>query len=664
MGICFSKKDKENKNENEIEKPRKRRNSKKLLYNFSESQNEKETKSNNTEKEYEELNNIEKEYKESNNIVKIKQESNNIEKEKEESDDIEKENNIKKEKEESDDIIEDEKILPIDNLKDNYIIGIDLGTTNSCVGVYKNNRVDIIENTLGKRITPSYVCYKTNSKILVGEQAKDQIINNIKNTIYDTKRLIGRNFSDEIVQKDIKLWSFTVKGNEKDKPIIEVTVNKEKKILYPEQVSSIILSTLKKDAEDFLGREVKEAVITVPAYFNNNQRQSTIDAAKIAGFNEIRTINEPTAAAIAYGLENICEHEKKIMVFDFGGGTLDITILKIKNKQFEVITSSGDSHLGGEDIDNELVNFCVKQFKVKEGIEISSKNQKALKRLKKECIEAKHILSIAKEASIYIKSLSEETDLDLKINRIEFNNICEEIFEKCIKHVENSINESKLKISDIEKIVLVGGSSKIPKIQEILGNIFGKEKLCKTINPDEAIAQGAAIYGNQFNTNEINNFEELMIKDIVPYSLGVKIKGNLLDKIIYKNTKIPCKIEKQYESADDYQDKIEICIYEGESKFVKECVLLDNFYISVTKRQKSYLNVIFQIDPQFSILKVTAKEIDGKNQKSVEITREKRDQAKIKEMIGIEVERKKLEKIKEEEKKNNKPKKIKFLYKN
>ena len=291
MGICSSKKDKENKNENEKEKPRKRRNSKKLLNNFSGSQNEKETKSNNTEKEYEELNNIEKEYKESNNIEKIKQESNNIEKEESNNIEKEKENNIEKEKEESDDIIEDEKILPIDNLKDNYIIGIDLGTTNSCVGVYKNNRVDIIENILGKRITPSYVCYKTNSKILVGEQAKDQIINNIKNTIYDTKRLIGRNFSDEIVQKDIKLWSFTVKGNEKDKPIIEVTINKEKKILYPEQVSSIILSTLKKDAEEFLGREVNEAVITVPAYFNNNQRQSTIDAAKIAGFNEIRTID-------------------------------------------------------------------------------------------------------------------------------------------------------------------------------------------------------------------------------------------------------------------------------------------------------------------------------------------------------------------------------------
>ena len=248
MGICSSKKDKENKNENENEKEkhRKRRNSKKLLNNFSGSQNEKETKSNNTEKEYEELNNIEKEYKESNNIEKIKQESNNIEKEKEESNNIEKakENNIEKEKEDSDDIIEDEKILPIDNLKDNYIIGIDLGTTNSCVGVYKNNRVDIIENILGKRITPSYVCYKTNSKILVGEQAKDQIINNIKNTIYDTKRLIGRNFSDEIVQKDIKLWSFTVKGNEKDKPIIEVTINKEKKILYPEDKVQLMLQKL------------------------------------------------------------------------------------------------------------------------------------------------------------------------------------------------------------------------------------------------------------------------------------------------------------------------------------------------------------------------------------------------------------------------------------
>ena len=537
-------------------------------------------------------------------------------------------------------------------MTDDYIIGIDLGTTNSCVGVWKNNKVEIISNLMGKRVTPSYVCYKSHTKILVGEQAKDQIIKNIKNTIYDTKRLIGRNFSDEIVQNDIKLWSFSVKGDDKDKPIIEVTINKEKKIFYPEQVAAQILGALKKDAEDYLGKEVKNAVITVPAYFNNSQRQSTIDAGRIAGLNVIRTINEPTAAAIAYGLENKSNEKRKILIFDFGGGTFDITIINIKNNEFDVITSQGDSHLGGEDIDTKISEYCLENFKKKTGIEISSKNQKALKRLKSQCIEAKHLLSTAKESNITIEGLSEEIDLNETINREQFNEICNEIFEKCINMVMKTIRDVNLTEYDIDKVVLTGGSSKIPKIQEMLGAIFGKNKLCKTINPDEAIALGASIFAYQINNNKIENFEELKIADIVPHALGVKIDGDLMDIIIPKNTKIPCKIEKQYESADDYQDKIEICIYEGESKFVKECVLLDNFYISVTKRQKSYLNVIFQIDPQFSILKVTAKEIDGKNQKSVEITREKRDQAKIKEMIGIEVERKKLEKIKEEKKKN------------
>jgi L1 cell adhesion molecule like protein len=280
-------------------------------------------------------------------------------------------------------------------MTDDYIIGIDLGTTNSCVGVWKNERVEIISNILGKRVTPSYVCYKSNSKILVGEQAKDQIIKNIKNTIYDTKRLIGRNFSYEIVQNDIKLWSFSVKGDVKDKPIIEVTINKEKKIFYPEQVAAQILGALKKDAEDYLGKEVKNAVITVPAYFNNSQRQSTIDAGRIAGLNVIRTINEPTAAAIAYGLENKSDEKRKILIFDFGGGTFDITIIDIKNNEFDVITSQGDSHLGGEDIDTKISEYCLENFKKKTGIEISSKNQKALKRLKSQCIEAKHLLSMA-----------------------------------------------------------------------------------------------------------------------------------------------------------------------------------------------------------------------------------------------------------------------------
>jgi L1 cell adhesion molecule like protein len=289
-------------------------------------------------------------------------------------------------------------------MTDDYIIGIDLGTTNSCVGVWKNERVEIISNILGKRVTPSYVCYKSNTKILVGEQAKDQIIKNIKNTIYDTKRLIGRNFSDEIVQNDIKLWSFSVKGDDKDKPIIEVTINREKKIFYPEQVAAQILGALKKDAEDYLGKEVKNAVITVPAYFNNSQRQSTIDAGRIAGLNVIRTINEPTAAAIAYGYENKSNEERKVCIFDFGGGTFDVTVLIIKGNDFTVKSTGGDSHLGGQDIDNLLVEYCMKEFKKKFGIDLHG-NLKTLRRLKFECEKLKIDLSFFHTILFYVLNI-------------------------------------------------------------------------------------------------------------------------------------------------------------------------------------------------------------------------------------------------------------------
>ena len=499
----------------------------------------------------------------------------------------------------------------------------------------------IIANNLGKRVTPSYVCYKSNTQILVGEQAKDQIIRNIKNTIYDTKRLIGRNYSDKIVQNDIKLWSFTVKSDEKDKPIIEMTVNREKKIVYPEQVASQILRALKKDAEDFLGKEVKDAIITVPAYFTNSQRQSTIDAGKIAGLNVIRTINEPTAAAIAYGLENKSNIERKVLIFDFGGGTFDITIMNIKNNnKFEVITSDGDSHLGGEDIDSKIAEYCLQKFKENEGIEVSSKNQKALKRLKKGCIEAKHLLSTVKEANITIESLSEETDLNVSIDRTIFNELCKEIFERCINLVIKTLKESNIEANEINEVVLAGGSSKIPKIQEMLEDLFGKDKICKTINPDEAIAQGAAIYANQFRLLE-KNLEELEIADIVPHSLGVKIDGELMDIIIPKNTKIPCKIEKYYENVVPYQDMLQICIYEGDSIYIKDCFLLDNFFIQITPRKESLINVIFEIEQKFSILKISAEEINGQSRQSVQVTREKRNNAKIKEMIRIEEERRK-----------------------
>ncbi len=511
-------------------------------------------------------------------------------------------------------------------------IGIDLGTTNSCVGVWKNDQIQIVPNVMGNKTTPSVISFSKN-ELLIGNSAKNQITRNPENTIYDAKRLIGRNFSDEIVQKDKKFWPFKLKANKKDKPVISVKIKGEEKGFFPEQISALILKQLKKDAEDYLGKEVKNAVITVPAYFNNSQRQSTIDAGRIAGLNVIRTINEPTAAAIAYGLENKSNEKRKVLIFDFGGGTFDITIIDIKNNEFDVITSQGDSHLGGEDIDTKISEYCLENFKKKTGIEISSKNQKALKRLKSQCIEAKHLLSMAEESNITIEGLSEEIDLNETINREQFNEICNEIFEKCINMVMKTIKDANLTESDIDKVVLTGGSSKIPKIQEMLGNIFGKNKLCKTINPDEAIALGASIFAYQINNNKIENFEELIIADIVPHALGVKIDGDLMDIIIPKNTKIPCKIQRYYENVVPYQETLEICIYEGDSIYIRECTLLDTFFIKIIPREKSLINVIFEIDQKFSILKISAEEMNGQNKKTLEVTRKKRENAKILEII-------------------------------
>ena len=299
----------------------------------------------------------------------------------------------------------------------------------------------------------------------------------------------------------------------------------------------------------------------------------------------------------------------------------------------------------------------MENFKEKTGIEISSKNQKALKRLKSQCIEAKHLLSMAEESNITIEGLSEEIDLNETINREQFNEICKEIFEKCINMVMKTIRDVNLTESDIDKVVLTGGSSKIPKIQEMLGNIFGNNKLCKTINPDEAIALGASIFAYQINNNKIENFEELIIADIVPHALGVKIDGDLMDIIIPKNTKIPCKIQKYYENVVPYQDKLEICIYEGDSNYIRECALLDTFFIKITPREKSLINVIFEIDQKFSILKISAEEMNGQNKESVEVTREKRENARILEMIRIEEERKKEEEKRKEEKRKEEERK-------
>ena len=513
---------------------------------------------------------------------------------------------------------------------DNYIIGIDLGTTNSLVGVYKNNNVNVILNKMGKSITPSIVYYPNkkdkNKDIIVGEGAKNK--KNLENIIYDVKRLIGRNFSDKQVKEDIKHWPFKIESDENDKPMIKVEDNEGEKKYYPEQISALILKELKKSAEEYLGREVKEAVITVPAYFNNNQRQSTIDAAKIAGFNEIRTINEPTAAAIAYGIENEIDknnEEKKICVFDFGGGTFDVTILKIVGKEFTVINTGGDTHLGGQDIDNLLVKYCIKEFKNETGIDISN-NKRAKIRLRDACIIAKHGLIEQAETNIDVDSLENEIDFRMNLNKTLFDDICKDIFKRCIDNLDKTISESKIRKEEINELVLVGGSSRIKKIQEMIEKYFnGKIKISKAINCDEAVVIGASIFAARINESQTHDrINDLIIADIVPISLGLKIEGDKMDVIIQKGTPIPCSFQRQYESTENFQKKVQICIYEGENENVCDNELLDNFYLNITPREKSYLYVTFEIDANYSILKVSAEELAGNNYKEVKITRDKR----------------------------------------
>ena len=378
----------------------------------------------------------------------------------------------------------------------NYILGIDLGTTNSCVGVWRNNKPEIISNSqTGNRITPSVVHFKNENETLIGSGVNDNT-KHYENIIYDSKRLIGRNFSDKEVQNDIKFWPFKLDKDNNDKPQIIVKINDNEKRYYPEEISAKILYSLKKQVEDFLFFYLKDAIITVPAYFNNSQRQSTIDAGRIAGLNVLQTINEPTAAAIAYGLENQTNIKKNVCVFDFGGGTFDVTVLSIENKEFKVLSTGGDSHLGGADIDNLLVKYCINEFKKETGVDISN-NKKALRRLKKECEESKKNLSGTKEVDIDIDALAEGKDFNITLLFTTFNDLCKDLFKRCMEILKKTINESGLPKEEIDDIVLVGGSSRIPKIQEMIKEYLKKDHLKKNIQPDEAIAIGAIIIGKQ-----------------------------------------------------------------------------------------------------------------------------------------------------------------------
>ena len=416
----------------------------------------------------------------------------------------------------------------------NYILGIDLGTTYSCVGIWKNNKVEIISNSqTGKRITPSVVYFKNKNETLIGFGVNDNT-KNYENIIYDSKRLIGRNFNDEVVQNDMKLWPFKLDKDYNNKPQIIVKIDNKEKRYYPEEISAKILYSLKKQVEEFLSCEVKDAIITVPAYFNNSQRQSTIDAGKIAGLNVLQTINEPTAAAIAYGLENQSNKKKNVCIFDFGGGTFDVTILTIENKEFKVLSTGGDSHLGGADIDNLLVKYCINEFYKETKIDISN-NKKALRRLKLKCEEIKKNLSGTQEVEVDIDALAEGEDCNINIHCSNFNELCKDLFNRCIKILKETIKESGLSKKQIDEVVLIGGSSRIPKIQEMVSDFFeNKLKLKKSINTDEAVAMGATILAAKYNDNQNIILSDFLIDDVVPISYGIGTKNDKMTFMIKK----------------------------------------------------------------------------------------------------------------------------------
>ena len=499
-----------------------------------------------------------------------------------------------------------------------YVIGIDLGTTNSCVGVWKNGKAEIIADSQGNRIIPSYVSF-TKDQRLIGAAAKKQITKNIKNTIYDAKRLIGRNYSDEHVQEDMKLYPFKIiKDPKEDRPLIEVIYKGEKKAFLPQEISAMILSQLKNQSEEYLGTTIKNAVITVPAYFNEGQKTATRDAGRIAGLNVLRIINEPTAAAIAYGLQNQFNTSKNIFVFDLGGGTFDVSILKLEHNTFEVLATNGNTHLGGEDFDNQLVKYCIEEFKQEKGIDISN-NDKAKRRLKVYCEDLKKALSVNLESNIDIDGLAEGEDFEMSINRSTFEHLCQNLFEKCKEPMKQALKDANLTINNIDDIVMVGGSSRIPAIQEIVKNFFNRKQLSMKINADEAVAIGATIQGAVIQVED--NIEDLNIKDINPISIGLSIINNKMAVLIPKGTQIPCKKSDTYFTTKDNQTIASFNIYQGERKNYNENHYLGGFEIDGLRKAPEgevKFEVVAELDEN-SILKVSAKEIGGTKYRDIEI---------------------------------------------